>query len=170
MQTQAHTANRAQRRAKPAKAAAPRNIDPVAGLRTLHNCRPFEDGAMVHEHIQMRMCFDALRNGAGTESDFDRISMVLNVGLVRAEQIDDLLVQTMQSAQNAMLRMQARVLRGLPFGFDAGGLQDLPVAMDAYEAILNASSPAQMMCAMHKVWARMGCPQQYYLINKNDYL
>jgi hypothetical protein len=157
MQTQAHTANRAQRRAKPAKQGGRTPYsDPVAGLRTLHNCAPYRENELVHEHVLTRCAFDRLRNGQGVSEDFDRISMMLNIGLVRSEGIDDLLVQTMVRGQDAMCRMKDRVLRGLPFGFDASGLMDVPVALDAFEAILDASSPQQMVFAMREVYGRIG--------------
>lgn len=156
MQTLTHTeGNRTQRRAKPVQASKARNIDAAAGLRALHNSRPYEPGEMMVEHIITREAYDNLRSGKGTSADFDRISMSLNIGLVRAESIDAILIEVMQRAQDAMFRMKDRVLRGLPFGFDASGLADLPVALDAYEAILDGSSPQQMMTAMQVVWHRI---------------
>ena len=154
MQTQAHTANRAQRRAKPTTSRR-KAVDATAGLRALESSRPYDLGEMVHEHIKTRVSFDNLRHGNGVSEDFDRVSMVLNIGLVRAEGIDALLIETMQRAQDAMCRMKDRVLRGLPFGFDASGLSDVPVALDAFEAILDASSPQQMKTAMQVVWQRI---------------
>ncbi len=155
MQTQAHTANRAARRAKVKAKPAPVRKDATGWARTLENCRPFEPGEMLHEHIKNRTAYDNLRHGEGTQADFDRVAMMLNVGLVRSESIDALLVQTMQRGQDAMCRMKDRALRGLPFGFDAAGLSDVPVALDAFEAILDASSPQQMQTAVQVVWHRM---------------
>ena len=67
--------------------------------------------------------------------------MILNVGLLRSEQIDPLLVETMQ--------------RGLRFGCDAQGLQDIPEAIDAYETVMDASSPLQMKLAIQGAYARI---------------
>lgn len=153
--------NRAIRRAAQFKrgmqAAIHRHVDPTAGLRLLHNARPYEAGEMVDEHIKTRAAFDRLRDGQGDEEDFDRVSMMLNIGLVRSENIGggELLVQTMQKAQEAMARMKARYLRGLRFGFDAGGLASVPAALDAYETIMDASSPAQMKQAICEAYTRI---------------
>lgn len=153
---QTPTANRAARRAKAtAKPAPMRSKSSTLWARTLESCRPFEPGEMLDEHLKNRTAYDNLRHGEGTQADFDRLAMMLNVGLVRAESIDALLVQTMQRAQDAMCRMKDRVLRGLPFGFDASGLCTVPVALDAFEAILDASSPKQMALAVQVVWQRI---------------
>jgi hypothetical protein len=40
-------------------------------------------------------------------------------------------------------------------GFDAQGLQDVPEALEAYEAILDASSPLQMTLAIKEAYRRI---------------
>lgn len=149
--------NRAQRRAaiKAKRHAPPRIVSPDAGLRLLHNARPYDDGEMVGEHIYTRACFERLRSGSGDEGDFDRLGMILNVGLIRAESIDAQLVASMQAAQEAMTRMKDRYLRGLRFGFDAQGLRDTAAAIDDFEVIFDASSPLQMKAAIQEAYKRI---------------
>jgi hypothetical protein len=150
--------NRAQRRASQHKRGTIRNlyhIDPVAGLRLLDHARPYEPGEMIAEHNLTRAAFERLRTGCGDEADFDRVSMVFNIALMRAEDIDPLLVETMTRGQMAFVRMKDRYLRGLPFGFDAQGLQDVPDALQAYEAIVDASSPLQMRLAINEAYRRI---------------
>ena len=132
-----------------------RDIIPDIGLRLLNSARPYEPGKMVAEHVITTECFVRLRNGTGTEEDFDRIGMILNVGLIRAEKIDPSLVHTMQEAQEAMCRMKDRYLRGLRFGFDAQGLRDTMAALDDYQTIMDASTPLQMLAAIKKAYARI---------------
>jgi len=115
--------------------------DKLAPLRLLDIARPYEPGEMVEEHVATKAAYIRLRDGDGTEDDFDRVSMILNVGLLRSEQIDPLLVETMQ--------------RGLRFGCDAQGLQDIPEAIDAYETVMDASSPLQMKLAIQGAYARI---------------
>jgi hypothetical protein len=74
---------------------------------------------------------------------------------MRAEDIDPLLVETMARGQMAFVRMKDRYLRGLPFGFDAQGLQDVPDALDAYQAMVDASSPLQMRLATNEAYRRI---------------
>jgi len=150
--------NRAQRRASQHKRGTIRNlyhIDPVAGLRLLDHARPYEPGEMIAEHNLTRAAFERLRTGCGDEADFDRVSMVFNIALMRAEDIDPLLVETMTRGQMAFVRMKDRYLRGLPFGFDAQGLQDVPDALDAYQAMVDASSPLQMQLAINEAYRRI---------------
>jgi hypothetical protein len=126
-----------------------------AGLLLLDRARPYDPGEMVAEHILTRLSFDNLRDGKGTADDFDRVSMMMNIGLIRAEQIDVELVDIMKAGQTAFVRMRDRYQRGLSFGFDAEGLQSAPAALDAYEVIVDASSPLQMLQAIREAYKRI---------------
>lgn len=126
-----------------------------AGLLLLDRARPYDPGEMIAEHILTRLSFDNLRDGKGTADDFDRVSMMMNIGLIRAEQIDVKLVDIMKSGQAAFVRMRDRYQRGLSFGFDAEGLQSAPAALDAYEVIVDASSPLQMLQAIREAYKRI---------------
>ena len=130
--------------------------DRFAGMELLNQARAF-DGEEEVKHLitEHQAAFKRLASGAGDESDYDNVSMKLNVGLVRAEQIAPTLVATMALAQGAMIRMRERVLRGLSYGFDADGLRDVPYALEAYEVILINSSPLQMKLAIQEAWRRV---------------
>ncbi len=151
--------NRALRRA--AKRSQPKCKRPQkrqvlnAGLLLLDRARPYDPGEMVAEHILTRESFSRLRDGQGGEDDFDRVSMMMNIGLIRAEQIDAELVAMMKSGQAAFVRMRDRYQRGLSFGFDADGLQSAPAALDAYEVIVDASSPLQMLQSIREAYRRI---------------
>lgn len=152
--------NRAQRRAQARQkvgASKPARFvrDRLTGLRLLHMARTYEPLEMIDEHLITRSAFERLRDGSGGEEDFDRLAMVLNVGLIRAEQIHPDLVASMHHAQDAMIRMRERHERGLRFGFDAQGLQDVPLALDHYEAVMDQSSPLQMKKAIEAAWGRI---------------
>lgn len=129
--------------------------DPLAAMRLLGMAKPYEPGRLVTEHIECRVSFERLRDGGATEQDFDLVAHILNTALVRAEQIDELLVQTIKLGQDAMVRMKDRYLRGLRFGFDAAGLRDVPAALDAWEAMADASSPLQLQHAIKEAYRRM---------------
>ncbi len=150
--------NRAMRRASPRHAQPTGRYNPAnyqAGIRVLDHCRPYEPDEMISEHVLTRAAFERLRSGCGNEDDFDRVSMILNIGLLRAEAIDQLVVETVARGQAAFVRMKDRYLRGLALGFDAQGLQDVPDALDACEAITDASSPKQMTLAIKEAYARI---------------
>lgn len=159
--------NRQQRRAraKPAKNAF-RPVDLSACATTLKRHQVYEPGAMLKEFNIIRAAFERLRNGAGSIEDADEVGFAMNVGLIRALDIDSSLTQTIHSGQMAIVRMGDRHRRGLALGFDAQGLRDLPEALDAYLAIVEASTPQQMILACRQVveWTRKG------LILKDDQL
>lgn len=156
--------NRAQRRAaQHARPKTDRNeLTPAratAWAHTIERVRPYDPDDMVPEFVRIRSAFERLRTGHGTEPDFDLASMALNMALVRAEAIDPALVLIIVQGQQAFARMKARWLRGLPFGFDAQGLQDVPAALDAFEAITTASSPAQMAHSIRETYRRIRAQQ-----------
>jgi len=129
--------------------------DYTAAFRLLGMAKPYEPGRLVREHIECRISYERLRDGGADENDFDLVAHVLNSALVRAEQIDELLVETIKLGQDAMVRMKDRYLRGLRFGFDAAGLRDVPAALDAWEAMADASSPLQLQHAIKEAYRRM---------------
>lgn len=129
--------------------------DPFAVTNLLGMAKPNEPGKLDTEHIECRVSFERLRDGGATEQDFDLVAHILNTALVRAEQIDELLVQTVKLGQDAMVRVKDRYLRGLRFGFDAAGLRDVPAALDAWEAMADASSPLQLQYAIKEAYRRM---------------
>lgn len=127
----------------------------TAWAQLIESVRPYDPGEMVKEFVNIRAALERLRTGVGTEPDFDLVSMSMNMGLVRAEAIDPELVAIMTAGQDAFVRMKDRYLRGLAFGFDAQGLQDVPVAIDAYEAMVDASSPRQMIDSIRETYRRI---------------
>ena len=128
--------------------------DPLAALRLLNSARPYEEKELEPEHIRIKAAYVRLRDGGADEDDFDLVAHSLNASLVRAEQIDELLVETVKRGQDAMVRMKERYLRGMRFGLDAQGLQDMPPAIDAWEEIANNSSPLQIKYAMEEAFKR----------------
>lgn len=72
-----------------------------------------------------------------------------------SEQIDPSLVEVMKRGQSAFVRMRDRYQRGLSFGFDGEGLQSAKDALDAYEVIVDASSPLQMLHAIRSTYKRI---------------
>lgn len=144
-------------RASPSPQFLRRTVDPQAALRLLGQARAPEEGQTLDAHIKTRAAFERLRDGGGNTLDFDRLCITLNLCLVRAGQVGNggTLVQALQKALAAMARMKARYLRGLRLGFDADGLAALPAALDACEALVDASSPLQMKHALREACRRI---------------
>lgn len=110
---------------------------------------------MNHEHQLTKEALDRLRTGAGNEADFDRVSMLLNVGLIRAEEIAPEIVEIMQSGQQAMGRMKNRFIDGKSMAFDAVGFEATDYAIETYETVMNSSSPLQMINAIREAYKRI---------------
>ena len=148
--------NRAQRRATK-RTTNPKVCRKVmnAGMLLLDRARPYDPGEMVAEHILTREAFGRLIDGSGAEDDFDRLAMQINVGMIRAESIDSGLLQTMRTGQDAFVRMRESYQESGSFSFDGSGLDDAANALDAYEAVLDASSPLQMLAAIREAYKRI---------------
>lgn len=132
-----------------------RKTPKLGGLYLLDWARPFEGNDTLDLKIKVRDCLQILKDGTSEERHFNCVAMAFNIAMIRAESIDPLLVAAVQRGMDAMVRMQERAQRGLNLRFDSPGLRDTPPAMDAYEAILDASSPLQMALASKEVYKRM---------------
>ena len=128
-----------------------RNIDNLAGFRLLDRARPFDDGDTAEEHIKTRACFERLAGGAADNDDFDRVAMALNLAKVRAMEIDDGLARVLVAGQEAMKALRARHERWGKWDMLLTERATVAQAMDAHEAITDASSPLQMLAALDVV-------------------
>ena len=153
---------RAMKRSKPAKA---RTVDRFAGINLLNRARPYEEGEMAHEHLKTQAAFERLRTGAGDEDDFDRVSMLLNVGMIRAESISQDIVLIMQNGQHAMNRMKARYLKVGSLAFDGPGIEAVDYALETYQSIMDMSSPLQMIKAIQEAYKRISAGDLIQLPN-----
>ncbi|KQX34660.1 hypothetical protein [Variovorax sp. Root434] len=88
--------------------------------------------------------FCQLRAGTMDDDMFDRLAACINVGLVRAEQIDPVCVAPLAAARDAMIRCDGIRGRHGHYGFDGLGLQAIAAGLEVYEEILRHSTPQQM--------------------------
>lgn len=128
-----------------------RYMDPLAGIRVLDRARPFDEGDTTAEHIKTRACFERLADGTADNDDFDRVAMALNLAKVRALEIDDGLACVLECGQDAMKALRARHERWAKWDMLPAERTAVAQAMDAHEAITDASSPLQMMAALDVV-------------------
>lgn len=158
--------NREQRRAmKRSKQTKARKVDRFAGINLLNRARPYEEGEMAHEHLITMAAFERLRTGMGDEADFDRVSMLLNVGMIRAESISQDIVLIMQNGQHAMNRMKARYLKVGSLAFDGPGIEAVDYALETYQSIMDMSSPLQMIKAIQEAYKRISAGDLIQLPN-----
>lgn len=94
---------------------------------------------------KIRIAYELLKSGQASDADFDRVASALNVGLVRAELIDPLAEQTMQSGINAMYSCHDIHKRHGRYGFTGPDILAVNDALNLYEDIVRLSTP-KMMC------------------------
>ena len=128
-----------------------RHMDPLASLRLLDKARPFDPGDTTAEHIKTRACFERLADGTADNDDFDRVAMALNLAKVRALEIDQSLAQMLTAGQEAMTAVRRRHDKWAKWEVLPAERVAIVDAMDAHEAITDASSPLQMYEALDVV-------------------
>ena len=128
-----------------------RHMDPLAGIRVLDRARPFDEGDTTAEHIKTRACFERLADGTADNDDFDRVAMALNLAKVRALEIDQALADLLEVGQDAMAAIRRRYDKWAKWEVLPAERTAIVDALDAHEAITDASSPLQMMAALDVV-------------------
>lgn len=128
-----------------------RHIDPLAGLRRLDMARPFDPGDTTEQHIKTRAAFERLENGTADNDDFDRVAMALNLAKVRALEIDRGLADLLEVGQEAMTAVRRRHDKWAKWEVLPAERSAIVDALDAHEAITDASSPLQMHEALDVV-------------------
>ena len=128
-----------------------RHMDPLAGIRVLDRARPFDEGDTTGEHIKTRACFERLADGTADNDDFNRVAMALNLAKVRALEIDQALADLLEAGQNAMATIGRRHDKWAKWEVLPAERTAIVEALDAHEAITDASSPLQMMAALDVV-------------------
>ena len=128
-----------------------RHTDPLAGIRVLDRARPFDEGDTTAEHIKTRACFERLADGTADNDDFDRVAMALNLAKVRALEIDQALANLLEVGRDAMAAIRRRHDKWAKWEVLPAERTAIVDALDAHEAITDASSPLQMMAALDVV-------------------
>ena len=128
-----------------------RNLDKLAGFRLLDRARPFDEGDTTEQHIKTRACFERLADGTADNDDFDRVAMALNLAKVRALEIDRALANLLEVGQDAMAAIRRRHDKWAKWEVLPAERTAIVEALDAHEAITDASSPLQMMAALDVV-------------------
>jgi hypothetical protein len=111
-------------------------------------------GTVFTVSLKARAAFEAMRDGMGTRQDWELLCEILGEAQIRAAEIEGVkggeLAATLAPAINAMRRVRDRYHRVGKFGLDGPALHEIPAGLDVYDAILQASSPAQMANAALK--------------------
>ena len=127
------------------------HADPLAAMRLLDKARPFDAGDTTEQHIKTRACFERLEDGTADNDDFDRVAMAINLAKVRALEIDRGLADLLEAGQLAMTALRKRHEKWEKWEVLPAERTAIVEALDAHEAITDASSPLQMYEALDVV-------------------
>lgn len=125
--------------------------DPMSMFKTVSKIQPFTPDEQAVLAVPPRLAFEKLKNGHGNQEDFDTLAVAVNVTMVLAEKIDEFAVQSAIAARDAMVRTLERHGRLGRWGFDAGALQDIAIALDVHDQLLALLTPLQITNAAKEV-------------------
>jgi hypothetical protein len=117
--------------------------------------RPMPASEVTRIMVKVHDAFARLRSGETDPDLFDRLAVVLNVGLIRCESIGQVGVDVFKAAQAALMEADDIYSRHGRYGFTGQGLDAMKEAVALYEEILAASSPLQMAKAQNEVMRRI---------------
>lgn len=137
-------------------------------LNTLQRCKPYSDDAPIgglfgtqsaatKAMLIVRQAFEALKSGTVPANDvqnFDKLSHAMGVACIRAAQIagedvaNNIMLPTLITANSALMRCMERRRRLGSWGLDGPAITELTDAIEIFETIVQASSPAQMTNAV----------------------
>ena len=144
-----NTAHRTQSHAKRRYCA-----DPMAMFKTINKIEPFNASELLRLELPIRLAFEALRTGRGTESDFHDLCAAINTTMVRSESVDPLCEQTAIAARDALMRCWHRHEKTQRWGFDGPALHEIEAGISLHEELIRNSTPLEMMDALREVQRR----------------
>jgi hypothetical protein len=127
----------------------------MAMFKAMNRVQPFDDDEQLRLNLPVRVSFESMKTGKGTDDDFHTVAAVVNVAMVCAEKIDPLVLETAIRARDALIRCKERRVRTGRWGFDGPALMDIPPCIDLHEQLVAAQTPLQMQKAMQEVIRRM---------------
>ena len=125
--------------------------DPSSIYRLMNKLQPFSPQELVSLTLPIRVSFEALRTGQGTERDWSDLAAAINATVIRSQDVDPLCEQTAGAASDALMRMWSRAQRTGKWGFDGPALVEIEAGIDLHEQFCKMSTPYQMMGAMKEV-------------------
>lgn len=145
-----------------------RTVNPTAWASTILDRQPFSEAQATQIVNKVRVALQLLLDGQAESLHFITLGCAVNVASVRAEQIGDELVGILAKAGAAMTDAQRIHDTHGRYGLTGTGRQHLMAGIDAYEAILRESTPAQMQLAEREVVRRLGLQERHAPAGKSE--
>lgn len=114
---------------------------------------PTEDADLIM--VRVNDAFGQVAAGSADDDLFDRLAAMLNVGLIRCEEIGRAGVEVFLSGQQALMEADGLRARHGHYGFTGPGLGAMRGAIALYDEILRASTPVQMASALEECVRRI---------------
>lgn len=127
--------------------------DPASIFKVMNKLQPFTPAELLQLELPIRVSFEALRTGQGTERDWSDIVAAINTTIIRSRDIDPQCEQVAGAASEALVRMWHRAQSTGRWGFDGPGISKVAMGIDLHEQLCRLSTPAQMLDAMRQVLA-----------------
>lgn len=128
--------------------------DNLSYLKAVSKIEPFSQGELMRLELPIRLSFDALKSGKGTEQDFHDLCAAINTAMVRSEEIDPRCEEVAIDARDALMRVHERFERVGQWGFDGPGLLAVESGIELHEQLIRLSTPLQMISALREVVRR----------------
>lgn len=132
-----------------------RSANPTSWAETIAARQPMARAVADDVMAKLYSAFGDLKAGSTDDDLFDRLAAAINVGILRAEQIDPACVAPMLGARDALIRCDDIRGRHGRYGFDGPGLLAMAAGLEVYEEMVRNSTPQQMREAMTASLARM---------------
>lgn len=148
------TARAQQKRADRSRRNKPhRRIDPMACITRR---MPLRDDQQTDIGIAYHASLQALLTGHGTEQTWATLACALNVSLLLAEYgICAPAIQTIQLAQEALLRAKERVGRTGKWALDGDGIRVLQAALNIHDEQISRTTRDKITAALNEVHRRV---------------
>jgi hypothetical protein len=127
---------------------------PEAWAQTIADSMPFIEADATAIVNRVRVALQLLFDGSADNIHVITLGCAINVAIPRAEAIDAALADILNKAGDAVMECQRIQEAHGRYGLTGPGRLALAAGIDAYEAILRASSPRQMRDAEAEVRRR----------------
>lgn len=128
--------------------------DPGTIYKVMTKLQPFTPEELTRLELPIRVSFEAMKSGKGSQSDYQDLADAINVAMVRAEAIDPMAELMVLKARDAMMRLLERFTRTGRWGFDGPAIAQVEEAVEFHEQLLRLSTPQQMIDALREVYRR----------------
>lgn len=108
---------------------------------------PFSTRERLILDLPLRLSFEALKTGQGTDTDFGDVERAICISVVRAHEARPDLEDDAVAGYLAMFRMKERHNTTGRWGFDGPALSTVNTALQIHEHFVQCSTPKQMIDA-----------------------